>query len=141
MMNIKRVDPLDEAFNDLLRGFFVRPMSLEANHQAAQFKMDVREDEKAYTVHAELPGARKDDIEVSVDGSQVTVTAEVKAENEQKEGERVLRRERYHGKVARSFTLGQDIDEAGAQAKFTDGVLELTLPKKAVVSAKRLSIQ
>jgi HSP20 family protein len=140
MMNIKRIDPLDEAFNDLLRGFFVRPMSLEAN-QPAQFKMDVREDEKAYTVHAELPGAKKEDIEVSVDGSQVTVSAEVKAENEQKENERVLRRERYHGKVARSFTLGQDIDEAGAQAKFTDGVLELTLPKKAVVSAKRLSIQ
>jgi len=140
-MNIKRIDPLDEAFNDLLRGFFVRPMSLEAANQPAQFKMDVREDEKAYTVHAELPGAKKDDIEVSVDGSQVTVSAEVKSEKEQKEGERVLRRERYYGKVARSFTLGQDIDEAGAQAKFTDGVLELTLPKKAVVSAKRLSIQ
>ena len=140
-MNIKRIDPLDEAFNDLLRGFFVRPMSLEATNQPAQFKMDVREDEKAYVVHAELPGAKKEDIEVSVDGSQVTVSAEVKSENEQKEGERVLRRERYYGKVARSFALGQDIDEAGAQAKFTDGVLELTLPKKAVVSAKRLSIQ
>ena len=140
-MNIKRIDSLDEAVNDLLRGFFVRPMSLESANQPAQFKMDVREDEKAYTVHAELPGAKKDDIEVSVDGSQVTVSAEVKSEQEQKEGERVLRRERYYGKVARSFTLGQDIDEAGAQAKFTDGVLELTLPKKAVVSAKRLSIQ
>src|SRR4249920_2493746 len=101
-MNIKRIDPLDEAFNDLLRGFFVRPMSLEATNQPAQFKMDVREDEKAYVVHAELPGAKKEDIEVSVDGSQVTVSAEVKSENEQKEGERVLRRERYYGKVARS---------------------------------------
>jgi HSP20 family protein len=140
MMNIKRIDPLDEAFNDLLQGFFVRPMSLEAN-QPVQFKMDVREDDKAYTVHAELPGAKKEDIDVSVDGSQVTVTAEVKQETEQKDGERVLRRERYYGKIARSFSLGQDIDEAGAQAKFTDGVLELTLPKKAVVSAKRLSVQ
>lgn len=140
MMNLRRIDPIDAAFNDLLRGFFVRPMALEAG-QPAQFRMDVREDEKAYVVHAELPGVKKEDIEVSVDGDQVTVSAEVKEEKEQKDGERVLRRERHYGKVARSFTLGQEIDESGAQAKFTDGVLELNLPKKAAESAKRLSIQ
>jgi len=140
MASIRRIDPLDEAFSDLLRGFFVRPMALEAN-QPAQFKMDLKEDDKVYTVHAELPGVKKEDIDVSIDGTQVSVSAEVKQETEQKDGERLLRRERFYGKVARSFTLGQDIDEAGAQAKFTDGVLELTLPKKAVASAKRLSVQ
>jgi HSP20 family protein len=140
MANIRRVDPLNEAFNDLLRGFFVRPMALEAN-EPGQFKMDVKEDERAYTVHAELPGVKKEDIDVSIDGSQVSVSAEVKGEKEQKDGERLLRRERFYGKVARAFDLGQTIDEAGAEAKFADGVLELTLPKKAVVSAKRVSVQ
>jgi HSP20 family protein len=140
MVSIRRVDPLNEAFNDLLRGFFVRPMALEAN-QTPQFKMDVKEDEKAYTVHAELPGVKKEDIEVNIDGSQVSVSAEVKGETEAKDAERVLRRERFYGKVARTFDLGQALDEAAAQAKFADGVLELTLPKKAVASAKRLSVQ
>jgi HSP20 family protein len=140
MVSIRRVDPLNEAFNDLLRGFFVRPMALEAD-QTPQFKMDVKEDEKAYTVHAELPGVKKEDIEVNIDGSQVSVSAEVKGETEAKDAERVLRRERFYGKVARTFDLGQALDEAAAQAKFADGVLELTLPKKAVASAKRLSVQ
>jgi HSP20 family protein len=140
MVSIRRVDLRNEAFNDLLRGFFVRPMALDAD-QTAQFKMDVKEDEKAYTVHAELPGVKKEDIEVNIDGSQVAVSAEVKGETEPKDAERVLRRERFYGKVARTFDLGQALDEAAAQAKFADGVLELTLPKKAVASAKRLSVQ
>jgi len=76
-----------------------------------------------------------------IDGPTVSISAERKQEKEVKEGERVLRTERYFGKVSRSFQLGQDIDEAAASAKFTDGVLELTLPKKAATQAKRLTIQ
>lgn len=142
MANITRYDPfdLDSVFDDFFKGFFVRPLSVEGLPKAPVIKMDVTENDKAYTVKAELPGVRKEDIQVSIDGNTVSISAEVKKESEQKEGEKVLRSERYYGRVARSFSLGSDIDEANASAKYTDGVLELVLPKKAAATAKRLTI-
>lgn len=140
MANLIRFNPVDDAFDDLFRGFFMRPVRLESG-QEMQIKMDVREDDKAYTVHAEIPGVKKDDIHVSIDGGQVAISAEVKNEKEVKEGEKVLRSERYYGKVSRAFTLGKDVDEAAAQARYDNGVLELTLPKKAAVQARQLKIQ
>jgi len=136
MANITRYDP----FDDFFRGFFVRPVEFGTPAEAPQIKMDVKEQGDNYQVHAELPGIRKEDIHVHIDGSMVSISAERKQEKEVKEGERVLRTERYYGKVSRSFQLGQDIDESKATAKFTDGVLELTLPKKAATSARRLAI-
>ncbi|MEO1766908.1 Hsp20/alpha crystallin family protein [Thiobacter aerophilum] len=142
MANITRYDPfnLDSVFDDFFKGFLVRPMALEGVPKAPEIKMDVTENDKAYTVKAEIPGVKKEDIHVSVDGNTVSISAEVKKESEEKEGEKVLRSERYFGRVARSFSLGSDIDEANATAKYTDGVLELVLPKKAASSAKRLTI-
>ena len=138
MANITRLDPLE----DLVRGFFVRPVDLNARtQQAPSIKMDVKEQGDDYLVHAELPGVRKEDIHVVVDGNQVSISAEVKQEKEVKEGERVLRSERYFGKVTRSFQLGQEIDDAKAAAKFNDGVLELTLPKRAASPNKRLTVE
>ncbi|THF61599.1 Hsp20/alpha crystallin family protein [Pseudothauera rhizosphaerae] len=137
MANIINRDP----FEDLLRGFFVRPVEVgNLQAEAPQVKVDVKEDNDAYQVHAELPGIRKEDIHVNIDGPVVSISAERKQEKEVKEGERVLRTERYFGKVSRSFQLGQDIDEGRATAKFNEGVLELTLPKKAAAQAKRLTI-
>ncbi|MBK8337557.1 MAG: Hsp20 family protein [Sterolibacteriaceae bacterium] len=138
MANISRWDPID----DLFRGFFVRPV--EFNSQGAEtpsIKIDVKENAEGYAVHAELPGIRKDDIHVAIDGAVVSVSAERKQEKEVKEGERVLRTKRYFGKVSRSFQLGAEIDESRSSAKFNDGVLELTLPKKTAVAAKRIEIQ
>jgi HSP20 family protein len=137
MNKLTRFDPLD----DLFRGFFVRPvdMNMEANTPA--IRMDVSEQPEAFVVHAEMPGVKKEDIHVQVDGNQVTIAAEVKQEKEVKEGERVLRSERYFGKVSRSFQLAQDIDDTKAAARFNDGVLELTLPKKAASASKRLTIE
>jgi HSP20 family protein len=103
--------------------------------------MDVVESDKAYTVKAEMPGLKKEDIHVEIDGSQIAISAEVKRETEQKEGETVVHSERYYGRLYRAFALGQEVDEAGAEAKYADGVLELTLPKKAATSAKRLAVQ
>ena len=103
--------------------------------------MDVKEDEKAFIVHAEVPGVKKEDIHVSVDGNQVSITAEVKREKEERQGEKVLRSERYYGKVYRSFTLGQEVDQDGASARYENGVLELTLPKKAASAQRRLTVQ
>lgn len=141
MTNITRFTPFDESFDDLLRGFFVRPVSFDGHTAPAQFRVDVSENEKAYTLRAEIPGVSKDDIHVTIDGDQVAISAEVKKEKEVKDGERVLRSERYFGKVYRAFTLGQPVEENGAAAKYTDGVLELTLPKRAAASARRVTIQ
>jgi len=137
MSNMVRRDP----FEDLFRGFFVRPVELSGNGEAPQMRVDVKENPESYTVHAELPGIAKDDIHVHIDGPVVSISAERKENREQKDGERVLRTERYYGKVSRSFQLGQDIDEAKSSAKFVDGVLELELPKKVEVQTKRLEIQ
>jgi HSP20 family protein len=137
--NLTRFDPFAD-IDDLFKGFFVRPVSLEGQPQM-QIKMDLKEDENAYTVHADIPGVKKEDIQVSIEGNQVSISAESKMEKEEKKGEKVLRSERYYGKVARSFTLAHDVDDAKAQAKYSDGVLELTLPKKATTSAKKLAIQ
>jgi HSP20 family protein len=141
MANVTRFNPFDDSFDELLRGFFVRPMAFEGTPQAAQaIRIDVREDENAYTVHAEIPGIKKDDIHVTIDNEQIAISAEIRNEREVKEGERVLRAERHYGKVYRAFTLGQAVDDDKAVAKYADGVLELTLPKKVAVSARRLSI-
>ena len=141
MASITRYSPLDEAFDDLFRGFFVRPVSYEAPAGAAQFRVDVSENEKAYTLRAELPGVKKEDINVTIDGDTVAISAEVKSEKEVKNGDRVLRSERYYGKLYRAFTLGQAVEEAGTHARYADGVLELTLPKKAAAQAKRITVQ
>ena len=131
-----------EPFDDLFRGFFVRPVDFGAGDlpEAPEMRVDVKEDKDAYQVHAELPGMKKDDIHVHVEGNTVSISAERKREKDVKEGERVLRTERYFGKVSRSFQLGQEVDEGRAVAKFNDGVLELTLPKKVAAAVKRLQI-
>lgn len=136
MSNVSRRDPLDDFF----RGFFVRPVEYGSATEAPQMRVDVKEVADAFQVHAELPGIKKEDIHVHIDGPVVSISAERKQEKEAKEGERVLRTERYFGQVSRSFQLGQDVDESKASAKFTDGVLELSLPKKTAPQAKRLVI-
>lgn len=139
MADITRYDPFGE-LDDLFRGFFVRPMAFEGKPQL-QIKMDVSENEGNYVVKAELPGVSKDDINITIDGNQVAISAEVKQEKEAREGEKVLRQERYFGKVYRAFSLAQDVDDAAATAKYNNGVLELTLPKKQAASAKKLRVE
>ena len=141
MANITRYTPFDDPFDDLFKGFFVRPMALDNQPALQQFRMDVTEDDGAYNVRAEIPGVKKDEINVTIDGNQVAISAEVKHSHEDKQGEKVLRSERFYGKVYRAFSLAQDVDEASAQAKYNEGMLELRLPKKALASAKKLSIQ
>ena len=142
MANVSRYEPFGDVFDDLLKGFFVRPMAYEGRPAAiAQIKIDVTEKDNAYVVHADIPGVKKEDIQVNIDGDQVSISAEAKGEKEVKENERVLHRERYYGKVARVFRLGTEIDQAAANAKFVDGVLELTLPKKAEAAGRQLTIQ
>jgi len=129
----------DAGFDDLIRGF-LKPVR-EARDAAAPIKVDVTEKPEAFVVHAEIPGVAKEDIQVTIEGNQVTIAAEVKRESEQKEGDRVLRSERYYGAVYRSFVLPVELDETASQAKYEGGVLELTLAKKAQVAGRKLTIQ
>ena len=109
--------------------------------EAPGIKMDVTEDEKAYRVKAEIPGATKDDIKVAVDGNEVSISAEVKREKQDKQGASVIRSERYYGSQYRAFTLARDVDAAKAEAKYDSGVLELVLPKKDVGAPQRLVVK
>lgn len=144
MSNLTRYDPFSmEPVSDLFQGLFrpMRGMLAAEESELSTMKLDVTENEKAYTVKAEMPGVDKKDIDVKIDGNVVSIHAKVERKTEQKEGERVIRRERYSGSFARTFSLASDIDESGANAQYQDGVLSLTLPKKAPAEQKRLQIQ
>jgi HSP20 family protein len=136
---VRRFDPFRE-MEDMMRGLVFKPMRMAEYDAPEIVKIDVAEDDKAYRVSAEMAGVKREDIKVSIDGNQVSISAEVKQEKEEKKGEQVIHSERYYGSVARSFTLAQPVDEASAEAKYENGVLKLTLPKKAGGSTKRLTI-
>ena len=131
----------DEFFRDFAPGFYVRPLHGDPLPAPAQIKVDVKESDKAYTVQAEVPGVSKDEIHVNLDSNVVTLRAEVKQQDRQSQGEKVLRTERYYGAVSRSFQLPQEIDAAQAHARYDSGVLTLTLPNKAGGGAQRLVIE
>ena len=134
-----RAGLFDDFFKDVAPGFYVKP--LHGDPLPAQIKVDVKETPAAYTVLADLPGVPREDIHVTVEGSVVTLRAEIKQEDRQSEGEKVLRSERYVGAVSRSFQMPVDLDESAAKAKFDNGVLQLTLPKKVAVAGQRLNIE
>ena len=140
MANLARINVLDNTLDEMLRGFFVRPMNLDTA-APVQLRIDVSETEGAYSVRAEIPGVKKEDIHVAIEGNQVEISAEVKNERDVKEGEKLLRSERYFGKVYRAFALGNDVDETATEARYADGILELKLPKKVTAKAKRITIQ
>jgi len=128
----------DELFRDVSPGYFVRPLHGDALPE--RIKVDVKENGNAYTVQAEIPGVKKEDIHVDVEGSVVTVRAEIRQQDEQVKDNQVLHSERYFGEVARSLQLPAEVDQQAAVAKYDNGVLTLTLPKKLQKSAQRLTI-
>ncbi|HET7832425.1 MAG TPA: Hsp20 family protein [Gallionella sp.] len=136
--NLTRFDPFRD--EDWFKGFGLRPF-LGETEVTPQIKIDLTENDKAYTVRAEIPGVRKEDIKVNVEGHRVTISAEVKEEKEQKDGERVICSERYHGTSYRSFSLDDEVDETKAEAKYDNGVLNLMLPKRNGHAAKQLQIK
>ena len=140
MARLSLYDPFAEVFPELFRSV-MQPVRASNGGDALEIKVDVKETDGEYTVQAEMPGVKKEDIQVQIDGNRVSIQAEVKRESEQKEGERVLRSERYYGSVARSFMLANEVDEAKATARFDNGVLSLTLPKKAAPTSKRLTVE
>jgi len=146
--DLMQLDPFNDianlspfrGFDDFLKDFRLG-RGMTGFDAEPRIKMDISETEDIYTIKAEIPGAKKEDVKVAIDGNRVSISAETKRESEEKEGETVVRRERYLGHQSRSFTLACEIDDAKAVAKYQDGVLNLSLPKKSRNGgAKKLEI-
>ena len=140
MTNLTRYNPFDELFREFNKGgFWVKPLAFPAE-SALEMKLDVKEDDKGYTVRAEIPGAKKEDIKVDIDRNLVSLRAEVRQEKEEKKGEKVVYSERTYGMASRSFTLPTEVDAAAVKAEYKDGLLSLTLPKKANGAGQRIAV-
>jgi HSP20 family protein len=139
MANITRYSPFDELFKDFSKGFWIKPLPFPAE-TALEMRVDVKEDENSYTIRAEIPGAKKDDIKVDIDRNSVSLRAEVRQEKEEKKGEKTVYSERSYGMASRSFTLPGEVDAAGAKAEYKDGLLSLSLPMKANGSGQRIAV-
>jgi HSP20 family protein len=142
MSNLRLLDPsFGDTFESALRRFFPPTLLEAAEPTQLKMRIDVTENEQAYTVKADIPGVKKEDISVRVEGNLVQIDAQAKSEKEERgDGDKVLRSERYFGTISRSFTLGQDIDAGKVDASYADGVLTLQLPKKAQDDAHRIQI-
>ena len=143
MSNLRLFDPaFNDNFDAAVRRFFSPSLFEAADTPQLKMRLDVTENDKAYTVKADIPGVKKEDISVRIDGNVVQIDAECKSEKETKgNGDKVLRSERYFGTVSRTFSLAQDVDEANVQAEYADGVLTLELPKKAAPASRKIAIQ
>ena len=135
--SLARAEPTD--FDDFFRGFGLRPMFRDLE-TAPEIRIDVSENDTAYDIQADVPGVRKEDIDITVDGNQVSITAEARRESEKKDGNREVRTERYYGQVFRSFSLPTDVDDTKAQARYENGVLSLHLPKKENGQQRRIKV-
>ncbi|MBT9457977.1 MAG: Hsp20/alpha crystallin family protein [Burkholderiaceae bacterium] len=139
MNALTRLERLDDMFPELFRRLG-RPLQL-STEAPGDIRIEVTEHDKDYQVRAEIPGAKKEDIRVSVDGNYVSISAEVKKEKEEKSAGRVLLKETYFGSVSRGFSLAHEIDDKEVVAKLEDGVLKLTLPKREGARARAITVQ
>jgi HSP20 family protein len=142
---IVRREPAISLFDELFGDFFNRGgwsvATRPAQLPAVRARMDVVDKGDKYAVNLDLPGVRKEDIHVTIEGARVAITADAKGEKEVKNGEKLLHTERYATSYARSFELPDEVSEDGADASFENGVLHLTLPKRTQVSSKRLAVR
>jgi HSP20 family protein len=135
-------DPFGRMFENMFQDFFA-PLAQGrwSGDDVGMPRLDVTETEKTFEVKAEMPGVKKEDVNVSIDGQRVTIEGECQQANEQRQGEQVVYSERSTRKYQRSFTLPTEVDDTSAQARLEDGVLLLSLPKKQGGTARKLTIQ
>lgn len=146
--NIARYEPMSDMIRsgmfpdigNLFREFSLSPV-MRGMEMEPRMKIDIEEDDQNYLVKAEVPGVKKEDISVDISGNAVSIRADVKEERTDQKSGNMLRSERYFGEQMRTFTLPQDVDESKAQAKYENGILSLTLPKKQGGASKKLTIQ
>lgn len=134
--SLARTSPKVE-FDDFFQGFGMRPFLEQLN--VPDIRLDVSETDKAYAIKADIPGVKKEDIEVSAEGRQVTISATTSRESEKKD-KTSLYTERCEGQIFRSFTLPSEVDGKGATAHYENGVLDLTLPKLANANGNRIKV-
>lgn len=140
MSNLRVYDPFSiEPFDDLFRSW-LRPLRTEMP-AAPQIKLEVREDDKEFHIKAQIPGVKKEDIDVKIDGDMVSINAETREEKEEKKNGKLLRSEFSYGAASRAFSLGTSVDASKAEARYDAGVLELMLPKKASSESRKLAIR
>ena len=128
-------------FDDLFEGFFSPRRSTPGTDGGALVPaIDVTETDNEYLIKAEVPGVKKEDLDVSVQDGVLTINAESKYESEEKKEGRLIRQERRYGKYVRSMRLGKDVDSTKVKAEYKDGILELKLPKVEEVKPKKIAI-
>lgn len=142
MRNLSLLEPtFSDPFGAAINRFFA-PISQEIEARMPKMQIDVMERDGTYEIKADLPGVKKENINVRIDGNVVQIDADINQEKESRtNGGKILRSERYQGSVSRSFSLAQDVDDSKAKANYADGVLTLELPKKAMSASHRLQIQ
>jgi HSP20 family protein len=138
---IQRRSLFDDFFRELSPGFYVKPLHGDPLPDPSQIRIEVKDRSEAFTVAAELPGVRKEDIHITVEDNVVTLSAEVKQSDEQQLDGQLLRSERFYGSVSRSFALPQSVDATQSKAKFDNGVLTLELPKLVTQKSNRVMVQ
>ena len=132
----KKVVGLNDLFSDFLRDDFFSPMLTGSSN----FSVDLKEDENNYTIDADLPGIKKEDISLEYDNNYLTISAK-RDETVENNNNDFIRRERTYGEFKRSFYI-DNIDENTVDASFTDGVLKITLPKKEKgIQRKKIDIK
>jgi len=131
----------DEFFRDFPLGYSVRPLHGDPLPSPDKIKVEVKENGDNIVVQAEIPGVSKDDIDISIDGSVLTIRAEVKQYDADRDDDKVLHSERYYGSVQRSFSLPSRVAQEKASADYKDGMLILTLPKETPNGAKKIAVK
>ena len=129
----------DRLFDDSFERFF-GPVAQTGADAPRSPALDMSESENAYTVRLDLPGVAKEDVKISIDGRRVSVEAQTRKDEEKKEGDRVVYRERSMSSFARSFTLAAEVDQGACNAKLDNGVLTLTLAKRNSPAVSRINV-
>ena len=147
-MTLVKWDPfreLEEMSNQINR-LFVRPSAWQAHSKEAMTvadwtpTVDISETQAEYLIKAELPEVKKEDVKITVEDGVLTIQGERRQETEEK-AKKFHRIERSYGRFVRSFTLPDSVDEAGVKAVYTDGVLNLRLPKSEKAKPKQIEVK
>ena len=138
---VTRNSIFDNFFDEMAPSFLMRPLHGDALPSASQIKIDVNEKDDIFYVNAEIPGVAKEDIDLSITGDIISISAEIEQKDERKEGNRILRSERYFGSVSRSFQLPDRVKVDAAEASYENRILRLVLPKETGSERKKLEIK
>ena len=136
----------ENLFNDdwMNFGFPEVDKALYGKHAGHEMKTDVRETEAGYEVDIDLPGFKKDEINVELNNGYLSISAAKGLDKEEKKEGKYIRKERYAGSMSRSFYVGDAIKQEDVKAKYEDGILRLSVPKKVaeqIESSNRIAIE